>query len=134
MSKHNYQKNIVFSYSIVVIWTQLVRVIVLVFPWRFRLVIISGEDSAVSTLIGNGQLVEDANRPLWLMIWSHWKGWYFLIWSWDFLALWGMLSAWNFVLEAYQSCDRLTIGLTNMYHKWAIKLFENYKKSTLNVL
>ena len=30
-----------------------------------------------------------------------------------------------------QSCNRLTIGLTNMYHKWAIKLFGNYKKSMM---
>ena len=27
--------------------------------------------------------------------------------------------------------DRLTIGLTNMYYKWAIKLFGNYKKSMM---
>ena len=27
--------------------------------------------------------------------------------------------------------DRLTIGLTNMYYKWTIKLFENYKKSMM---
>ena len=65
------------------------------------------------------------------MIWSHRKGWYFLIWSWDFLALWGMLNAWHYVLEASQNCDRLTIGLTNMYYKWAIKLFGNYKKSVM---
>ena len=30
-----------------------------------------------------------------------------------------------------QSCDRLTIELTNMYYKWAIKLFGNYKKSVM---
>ena len=39
-----------------------------------------------------------------------------------------MLDAWHYVLEAFQNCDRLTIGLTNVYHEWAIKLFENYKK------
>ena len=39
-----------------------------------------------------------------------------------------MLDAWHYVLEASQSCDRLTIGLTNMYHEWAIKLFGIYKK------
>ena len=33
--------------------------------------------------------------------------------------------------ETSQSCDRLTIGLTNMYYKWAIKLFGNYKKSMM---
>ena len=64
----------------------------------------------------------------WLMIWSHRKGWYFLIWSWDFLALWGMLDAWHYVLKAFQSYDGLIIGLTNKYHKWAIKLFGNYRK------
>ena len=42
-----------------------------------------------------------------------------------------MLDAWHSVLEASQSCDRLTIGLINMYYKWAIKLFENYKKSMI---
>ena len=31
-------------------------------------------------------------------------------------------------VENLQSCDRLTIGLTNMYYKWAIKLFGNYKE------
>ena len=45
-----------------------------------------------------------------------------------------MLDAWHSVLEASQSCDKLTFGLTNMYYKWAIKLFGNYKKSMLNVL
>ena len=45
-----------------------------------------------------------------------------------------MLDAWHSVLEASQSSDRLTIGLTNMYYKWAIKQFENYKKNMLNVL
>ena len=35
------------------------------------------------------------------------------------------------VLEASQSCDRLTIGLTNLYYKWTIKLFGNYKKSMM---
>ena len=113
------------------IWTQPVGVIVLVFLWRFWLAIISGEDSAAPALIGNGQLVKDANRPLWLMIWSHWNGWCFLIWSWNFLVLWEMLDAWYYVLEAFQSCDRLTIGLTNMYYKWAIKLFGNYKKNIM---
>ena len=57
--------------------------------------------------------------------------WHFLIWSWNFLALWGMLDTWHIVLEASQSCDRLTIGLTNMYHEWAIKLFGIYKKSMM---
>ena len=57
--------------------------------------------------------------------------WYFLIWSWNFLALWGMLDTWHYVLEASQSCDRLTIGLTNMYHEWAIKLLGIYKKSMM---
>ena len=57
-----------------------------------------------------------------------------MIWSWDYLALWGILDAWHSVLEASQSCDKLTFGLTNMYYKWAIKLFGNYKKSMLNVL
>ena len=113
------------------IWTQPIGVIILIFPWRFWLAIISDEDSAVPALISNGQLVEDANRPPWLMIWSHQNGWYFLIWSWDFLALWGMMDTWHFVLEASQSCDKITIGLTNMYHKWAIKLFENYKKGMM---
>ena len=57
--------------------------------------------------------------------------WYSLIWSWDFLALWGMLDAWHNVLEASQSCDKLTIGLTNIYHEWASKLFRIYKKSMM---
>ena len=43
----------------------------------------------------------------------------------------GMLDAWHSILEASQSCDRFTIGLTNMYYKWAIKLFGNYKKSKM---
>ena len=42
-----------------------------------------------------------------------------------------MLDAWHSVLEASQSCDRLIIGLTNMYYKWAIKLFGIYKKSMI---
>ena len=42
-----------------------------------------------------------------------------------------MLDAWHSVLEASQSCDILTIGLTNKYYKWAIKLFGNYKKSMM---
>ena len=42
-----------------------------------------------------------------------------------------MLDAWHSVLEASQSYDRLTIGLTNMYYKWAIKLVGNYKKSMM---
>ena len=33
--------------------------------------------------------------------------------------------------EASQSSDRFTIGLTNMYYKWGIKLFRNYKKSMI---
>ena len=43
----------------------------------------------------------------------------------------GMLDAWHSVLEASQSCDRFTIGLTNICYKWAIKLFGNYKKSMM---
>ena len=43
----------------------------------------------------------------------------------------GILDAWHSVLEASQICDRLTIGLTNMYYKWAIKLFRNYKQSMM---
>ena len=42
-----------------------------------------------------------------------------------------MLDAWHYVLEASQSCDRLTIGLTNMYYEWAIKLLGIYKKSMM---
>ena len=42
-----------------------------------------------------------------------------------------MLDAWHFVLEVSQSCDKLTIGLTNMYYKWAIKQFGSYKKSMI---
>ena len=42
-----------------------------------------------------------------------------------------MLDAWHSMLEASQSGDRLTIGLTNMYYKWAIKLFGNYKESMM---
>ena len=42
-----------------------------------------------------------------------------------------MLDAYHSVLEASQSCDRLIIGLTNMYYEWAIKLFGNYKKSMM---
>ena len=49
----------------------------------------------------------------------------------NYLALGGMLNARHSVLEASQSCDRLTIGLTNMYYKWAIKLFGNYKESMM---
>ena len=59
--------------------------------------------------------------------------WHFLIWSWDSLALWGMLDTWHNVLEASQSCDRFTIGLTNMYLEWAIKLFGIYKKSMMMI-
>ena len=123
-----YKYEMFSGYSIVMIWTQPVRVIVLAFPWWFWLAIISGKDSAIAALVGNSQLVEDANRPPWLMIWSHQNEWYFLIWSWDYLALWRMLDAWHYVLEAFQNYDRLTIGLINMYHEWAIKLFGNYKE------
>ena len=43
------------------------------------------------------------------MIWSLQNGWYFIIWSWDFLALWGMLDAWHIVLEASQSMTYLQL-------------------------
>ena len=59
------------------------------------LAIKSGEDFAVSALIENGQLVEDANRPPWLMICV-------MIWSRESLALWEMLDAWHSVLVASQ--------------------------------
>jgi len=42
-----------------------------------------------------------------------------------------MLDAWHSMLEASKSYDRLTIGLTNMCYKWAIKLFRKYKKSMM---
>ena len=42
-----------------------------------------------------------------------------------------MLDAWHSALEAFQSCDRLTIGLTNKYYKWGTKLFGNDKKSMM---
>ena len=35
------------------------------------------------------------------------------------------------MLEASQSCDRLSIGLTNMYYEWAIKQLGIYKKSMM---
>ena len=106
-------------------WTQPVGVIVLAFPWRFWLAIKNGTGSAVPALIGNNQLMEDVNLPPCLKV-------CIMIWFRNYLALWGMLDAWHSVLEASQSCDRLTIGLTNMYHKWAIELlFENYKKSMM---
>ena len=71
-----------FSYSIGMIWTQPVGVIVLIFTWRFWLAIKSETGSTVPALIGNNQLVEDANLPPWLKIWSR-----------DYLALWGMPDA-----------------------------------------
>ena len=118
-------KKIWFSgYSIVMFWTQPVGVIVLAFPWRFWLAINSGTGSAVPTFVGNSQLVEDVNLPPWLKI-------CIMIWFRNYLALLGMLDAWHSVLEASQSCDILTIGLTNKYYKWAIKLFGNYKKSMM---
>ena len=42
-----------------------------------------------------------------------------------------MLDAWHNVLKASQSCDRLIIGLTNMYYEWPIKLLGIYKKSMM---
>ena len=105
-------------------WTQSVGVIVLAFPWRFWLAIISGTGSAVLALVGNSQLVKDVNLPPWLKV-------CIMIWFQNYLALWGMLDAWHSVLEASQSCDRLTIGLTNMYYKWTIKLFGNCKKNMM---
>ena len=56
------------------IWTQPVGVKILAFPWKYWLTIKSGEDSAVPTFVGKYQLVEDANQPPWLMIWSDRKG------------------------------------------------------------
>ena len=51
------------------------------------LAIKSDEDSAALALVGNGQLVKDANWPslkICIMIWSR-----------ESLALWGMLDAWH---------------------------------------
>ena len=105
-------------------WIQPVGVIVLTFSWRFWLAIKSETGSVVPALVGNSQFVEDVNLPPWLKV-------FIMIWFWNYLVLWGMLDAWYSVLEASQSCDRLIIGLTNMYYKWAIKLFRNYKKNMM---
>ena len=124
-------KNIVFSYSIVMIWTQSVGVIVLVFPWKFWLAIISGENFAVSALVGNYQLVEDANRRPWLMIWSHQKRVILSDMILGFPSIVGNAGCLAHCAGSLPKYDKLTIELINLYYKWAIKLFENYKKSTM---
>ena len=124
-------KNIVFSYSIVMIWTQSVGVIVLVFPWKFWLAIISGENFAVFALVGNYQLVEDANRRPWLMIWSHQKRVILSDMILGFPSIVGNAGCLAHCAGSLPKYDKLTIELINLYYKWAIKLFGNYKKSMM---
>ena len=121
------------------IWTQPVRVRVLAFPWKFWLAIISGEDSVVPALVGNSQLVEDANRPhdWW---YDHTKrgvtlsnmilGFPSIVGNARYLAQCArsphhLCTSWDFLA--------FTIWLTNMYLEWAIKLFEIYKKSMMMI-
>ena len=113
------------------IWTQSIGVIVLAFPWKFWLAIISGDDSAVPTLIGNGQLVEDANRPPWLMIWSHQKRVILSDMILGFPSIVGNAGCLAHCARSLPKYDKLTIELINLYYKWAIKLFGNYKKSMM---
>ena len=106
------------------IWIQPVGVIVLVFLWRFWLAIKSGTDSVVPVLVGNSQLCGGCQPTLMVE-----NIYYDMIL--ELPSIVGNAGCLVLCVGSLPKYDIFTIELTNMYFKWAIKLFGNYKKSIM---